>query len=191
MAIVHPEYNANTFDNDVALLLLSSRVLFTDFIKPVCLASATSTFFTGTASWVTGWGRIGDGIPLPTPGELMEVKIPVVGSRQCFCEYCFINITENMICAGLNEGGKGGCQGDSGGPMVSNDGSVYVQSGVVSFGVPCAVPRFPTVFARVSQYQDWITNHTGVENMPGFVTFTSPGTDSDLHERPGQQASAR
>ncbi|XP_057717305.1 tryptase-like isoform X2 [Corythoichthys intestinalis] len=182
MAIVHPEYDVDTVDNDMTLLLLSAPVNFNEFIKPVCLAAATSTFFAGTNSWVTGWGFIGEGIPLPPPGDLMEVKMPVVGNRKCFCQYCFINITENMICAGLTQGGRGGCPGDSGGPLMSKNGSVWVQSGVASFAFGCGQPRFPTVFARVSQYQDWIINHTGVENMPGFVTFTSPGTDSDLHE---------
>ncbi|XP_057707400.1 transmembrane protease serine 9-like [Corythoichthys intestinalis] len=178
--VVHPYYSRKTNDNDVALLFLSTPVSYTEFIGPVCLAEATSTFFTGTESWITGWGDVKFGDPLPPPQDLMEVDVPVVGNRECYCNYSsLINITENMICAGLSEGGKGGCQGDSGGPMVSKQGSVWVQSGVVSFGVPCSVPEFPTVFARVSQYQEWISNQTGVDNLPGFVTFKSSCTDPD------------
>ncbi|XP_061703012.1 transmembrane protease serine 9-like isoform X2 [Syngnathoides biaculeatus] len=178
--ILHPDYNPFTNDNDVVLLRLSSPVAFNEFIGPVCLAAAQSSFFAGTDSWVTGWGTIGSGVPLPPPQDLMEVEVPVVGNRQCQCDYGIGRITDNMICAGLREGGKDSCQGDSGGPMVSKQGSVWVQSGVVSFGVGCALPEFPGVYARVSQYQDWISIHTGNDNLPGFVTFTSPGTDSDL-----------
>ncbi|XP_057717297.1 transmembrane protease serine 9-like isoform X2 [Corythoichthys intestinalis] len=178
--VVHPDYDVLPFDNDVALLLLSTPVSYTEFIGPVCLAEATSTFFTGTESWITGWGDVKFGDSLPPPQDLMEVDVPVVGNRECYCNYSgVINITDNMICAGLSEGGKGGCHGDSGGPMVCKQGSVWVQSGVVSFGVPCSVPEFPTVFARVSQYQEWISNQTGVDNLPGFVTFTSSCTDPD------------
>lgn len=57
--INHPDYNDQTFDNDISLLKLSSSVAFTNFILPVCLAAADSTFHNGTDSWVTGWGSIG------------------------------------------------------------------------------------------------------------------------------------
>lgn len=57
----HPDYNSSTNDNDISLLKLRSPVTFTDYIRPVCLAAAGSTFFTGTDTWVTGWGTIGSG----------------------------------------------------------------------------------------------------------------------------------
>ncbi|XP_077377210.1 polyserase-2-like [Festucalex cinctus] len=179
--ISHPAYNSRTNDNDVALLRLSLPVTFNNFIRPVCLAAASSSFFAGTDSWVTGWGNVGSNDPLPFPQNLMEVQVPVVGNRQCGCDYIVPGrITDNMICAGLREGGKDSCQGDSGGPMVSKQGSVWVLSGVVSFGVGCALPQFPGVYARVSQYQEWISRNVGNDNLPGFVTFRSAGPNSDL-----------
>lgn len=57
----HADYNANTFDNDICLLRLSSAVTFTNFIVPVCLAASGSTFGAGTDVWVTGWGTIQSG----------------------------------------------------------------------------------------------------------------------------------
>ncbi|XP_029363540.1 transmembrane protease serine 9-like [Echeneis naucrates] len=180
LTIIHPNYNPRTSDNDIALLRLNSAVTFTNFIRPVCLAASNSTFFNGTDSWVTGWGNIGSGVPLPFPQSLMEVEVPVVGNRQCNCLYGVGTITDNMICAGLLAGGRDSCQGDSGGPMVSKQGSVWVQSGIVSFGVGCAEPNFPGVYARVSQYQSWISSII-TTNQPGFVTFTSSGTDGDLN----------
>ncbi|KAI1884808.1 hypothetical protein AGOR_G00230320 [Albula goreensis] len=174
--VSHPSYDSDSSDNDVALLRLSSPVEFTDYILPVCLAADSSSFHTGTDSWVTGFGLTEENGAIAN--VLQEVEVPVIGNRQCNCLYGVGAITDNMICAGLLQGGKDSCQGDSGGPMVHKQNSVWVQSGVVSFGVGCARPNFPGVYARVSRYQSWITSEvTGP--TPGFISFTSSGSNSD------------
>lgn len=79
-------------------------------------------------------------------------------------------------------------QGDSGGPMVNQQGSVWVQSGVVSFGFGCARPNLPGVYSRVSRYQSWINSHIS-SDKPGFVQFSSSGPDADSsHTCPGLPA---
>ncbi|KAK1794328.1 hypothetical protein P4O66_011214, partial [Electrophorus voltai] len=95
--------------------------------------------------------------PLPFPETLQEVNVPVVGNRQCGCLYGVGMITDNMICAGPLQGGLDSCQGDPVGPMVSRQGSVWIQSGIVSFGFGCAQPNFPGIYTRVSSYQSWIS----------------------------------
>ncbi|XP_067249005.1 trypsin-like [Chanodichthys erythropterus] len=168
--INHPNYVGATHDNDIALLQLSSSVTFSEYIKPVCLAATGSVFTAGTESWVTGWGALNSGGS--SPDILQEVMVPIVSNSDCNNAYEG-GISSNMICAGLlNEGGKDSCQGDSGGPMVSKNGSVWIQSGVVSFGEGCADPKFPGVYARVSQYNSWINNKVG-SNPPGYVEFSS------------------
>uniref|UniRef100_A0A674F466 Zgc:100868 n=1 Tax=Salmo trutta TaxID=8032 RepID=A0A674F466_SALTR len=177
--IRHPNYTKSTSDNDICLLKLSSTVTFTKFIRPVCLAAPGSSFHAGATSWVTGWGSIRSGVSLPSPQTLQEVDVPVVGNRQCNCNNRVGSITDNMICAGLSAGGKDSCQGDSGGPMVSKQGTRWIQSGVVSFGKGCAQANLPGVYARVSQYQTWINTQI-TSDQPGYITFSSSGTDSDL-----------
>ncbi|XP_034072398.1 enteropeptidase-like [Gymnodraco acuticeps] len=172
--IVHPMYNSFNLDNDMALLKLSSPVNFTDYIQPVCLASENSTFYTGVNSWVVGFSFTSSGAKADT---LQEVRVPIVGNNECTCAHH--DLTDNMICAGLRAGANDSCQGDSGGPMMIKKGSDWVQSGVVSFGEGCALPKFPGVYARVSNYEDWIKNHTG-SSQPGFVDYMSSGVDSDL-----------
>uniref|UniRef100_A0A8C1LUF8 Zgc:123295 n=1 Tax=Cyprinus carpio TaxID=7962 RepID=A0A8C1LUF8_CYPCA len=168
-ATIHPNYNSLTHDNDIALLHLSSSVTFTDYIKQSVwrLLVVNSLIQNHPLICVTG----------PFPDILQEVMIPVVSSRDCYNAYGG-GITSNMICAGLlNEGGKDSCQGDSGGPLVTRNGSLWIQSGVVSFGVGCADRRYPGVYTRVSQYQGWITYTIG-SNPPGFVKFNNSGSRS-------------
>ncbi|XP_062382939.1 testisin-like [Sardina pilchardus] len=171
--ILHPNYDDYTSDNDMALLRLSSAVTFTDYIRPVCLVASGSILHRGTESWITGWGAIEEEEPLPYPGVLQEVDVPVIDNEVCAELLPFTAITENMMCAGFPEGGKDSCQGDSGGPMVMKDDSVWVQSGVVSFGLGCARPDLPGVYARVSRYEDWIKSHIS-SDPPGFVQVLTP-----------------
>ncbi|XP_055758465.1 transmembrane protease serine 9-like [Salvelinus fontinalis] len=176
--VLHPVYDSDTSDNDIALLRLTSPVTFTKYIRPVCLAASDSFYHNGTDSWVTGWGKINEGKSLPSPQALQEVEVPVVGNRQCNCLNGVGSVTDNMLCAGVLTGGKDSCQGDSGGPMVTKQNSVWIQSGVVSWGFGCARPNLPGVYTRVSRYQPWI-NSKITTDKPGFVQFTSSGIDTD------------
>ncbi|MCI4374995.1 hypothetical protein PGIGA_G00103970 [Pangasianodon gigas] len=168
----HPKYDSRTHDNDIALLYLSNSVTFTNYIRPACLAGQSTSFSSGTTCWLTGWGDIASGVWLPSPGVLQEVAVPIVSRSVCdklLQPYLGAgSITQNMICAGLLEGGKDTCQGDSGGPMVTKRGAIWVQAGITSWGIGCARPKLPGVYTMVSQYQSWITS-TIKTNLPGFV----------------------
>lgn len=62
--------------------------------------------------------------------------------------------------------------------MQCKQGSKWIQAGIASFGIPCAQAGFPEVYARVSEFQTWITNKVAGANV-GFVSFNSSGTDTD------------
>ncbi|XP_007249193.3 serine protease 27-like [Astyanax mexicanus] len=170
--IVHERYDPNTQDNDITLLQLDSSVTFNKYIMPVCLAAAGSSFPAATASWITGWGDIASGVSLPDPGLLQEAQVPIVDQKQCasLLSLFKMKITNNMICAGLKQGGKDTCQGDSGGPMVNKKSTIWIQSGITSFGSGCADPNSPGVYTRLSQYQGWISQKI-IQNLPGFVKY--------------------
>lgn len=99
-------------------------------------------------------------------------------SGRLLCFICHLLVTVFRIFVKSSHISSPPPQGDSGGPMVTQQGSVWIQSGVVSFGFGCARPNLPGVYSRVSRYQSWINSHIG-SDKPGFVQFTSSGLDAD------------
>lgn len=37
---LHPQYNPETFDNDLALIQIKDHITFNEFIQPICLGTA-------------------------------------------------------------------------------------------------------------------------------------------------------
>lgn len=54
--------------------------------------------------------------------------------------------------------------GDSGGPMIAFDDSteIPILIGIVSWGIGCAEPGAPGVYARVQTALDWIYSNTRI-----------------------------
>uniref|UniRef100_A0A671NRD6 Si:ch73-182e20.4 n=1 Tax=Sinocyclocheilus anshuiensis TaxID=1608454 RepID=A0A671NRD6_9TELE len=186
----HHLYNATTRDNDIALLHLSSPVRPNDYISPVCLVAQNSDFPPSTPSWIIGWGKIADEENVPYPGTLQEAKVFVVDKNQCqnqlikllkkqnmLTTHAHLQITNNMICAGVPGGGVDAHCGDSGGPIMSQHCSKCVQFGITSWGIGCGRPDMSGVYTSVSQYQQWITDtikkHPS-QDLPQFVTLSLP-----------------
>ncbi|XP_058268447.1 trypsin-1-like [Hemibagrus wyckioides] len=171
--INHEGFNeSNTLYNDIALVQLSSSVTFNNYVVPVCLTATNSTFSSGTNVWITGFGRAGYNVDLPSPQTLQEVQVQIVSNSDCAKVYGANVILDYMICAGVPDGGKDSCQGDSGGPLVLKQNTTWVQAGIVSFGSGCGNPNSPSVYTRVSYFQDWINNNVN-SNKPGYMSISS------------------
>jgi len=148
----HPNYNSRTFNNDFSILTLSSPVTFSNIVAPVCLPADTSELYVGRVATVTGWGTLSSGGS--QPNTLQEVNVNVRSNTQCQGNYGANSITSAMVCAA--DTGKDSCQGDSGGPMVTAENGRQALIGVVSWGIGCANPSFPGVYARVTSVKSWI-----------------------------------
>lgn len=159
--IVHRDYVARTFDNDLALLELASPVKFDEHILPICLPKDDSDDFVGDMGTVTGWGRLNYGGPVPD--RLQVVDLPVVSNSECQSWFREAghrkNIKPEFMCAGYKSGVKDSCEGDSGGPLsVQGRDGRWVLAGTVSHGIKCAYPNLPGVYMRMSYYKPWIEN---------------------------------
>jgi len=145
--ISHPDYNKQPQDYDFALVHLKSASKF----APVALNKAE---ITGKADFVTaGWGYTEENGDIPN--ILRKVTVPFVTAEACSAAYPG-SITDRMICAGFEEGGKDSCQGDSGGPLLIGSGAKTALAGVVSWGEGCARPKKFGVYSKVSSVMEWI-----------------------------------
>ena len=165
-------WDQTTMDNDIVILKLKEEINFGEGIaQAACLPGADFSPSAGTQCFVSGWGTESSGAE-DLPDTLKWVRVLTVDSNECNTAYsAYGGITDNMICA--SDEGKDSCQGDSGGPFVCMDGDNAVITGVVSFGVGCADPSFPGVYAKVTSYLDWIkSNSDGTDGSNG-----TDGTD--------------
>lgn len=153
--IAHPNYNSETTDYDFALLELAedSRYepieLNTEEIE-IPLNSSTPILAT-----VAGWGATKEN-SYSLPNLLQKVDVPLVPHDVCNKSYKG-SVTERMICAGYDKGGKDSCQGDSGGPLLAQaDNNQRYLIGVVSWGYGCARAGQPGVYSKVSFAAPWV-----------------------------------
>ncbi|XP_047499104.1 transmembrane protease serine 9-like [Penaeus chinensis] len=146
---IHPNYNALTKDNNIAVVRLSSPInLNADIpVKPVCLPDPSADF-SGRTAVATGWGLMAEG-GLESP-VLREVELTVLSEADCPAG------SSSTLCAGEPEGGKGTCNGDFGGPLVVDVDGQYVLAGVTSHGTGCARAGQPGVFTDVTSFLDWM-----------------------------------
>lgn len=134
-------------DYDYALLHLAGESKF----APIALNRAE---IKAEANMITaGWGDTAEAGGMPN--LLQKVTVPFVSSARCSAAYPG-KITDRMICAGYDEGGKDACQGDSGGPLFMGTGAERTLVGVVSWGKGCARPNYYGVYSKVNAVTEWI-----------------------------------
>ncbi|XP_032874735.1 transmembrane protease serine 9-like [Amblyraja radiata] len=87
--MTHPNYSIpRNFNNDIAVLELSSPLIFNDFIQPICLPPSSKVFPPGERCTITGWGTLAfEARVLQSPEEVealvhLDCHINVVGPRQ-------------------------------------------------------------------------------------------------------------
>ncbi|GAB6058067.1 serine protease [Desulfonatronum parangueonense] len=164
--VVHPGYNPESNDSDLALLQLArdpAEGTIWSVLPVIQTNDPAGLTAAGNPSWVTGWGALGPQGPFPQ--DLYQAQIPLVSQTALILAYPppFFSITGNMIGAGPGDGRVDTCQGDSGGPLMVRDGSGnYVLAGVTSWGLRCGTPGIYGVYVRLANYCGWIKGATGV-----------------------------
>ncbi|KAH9633630.1 hypothetical protein HF086_014598 [Spodoptera exigua] len=143
--VIHPEYDPDTFANDIALLRLANTIQLSDMISTIQLPYRNiSTFnFAGAGATVSGWGIAAEGVTFISP-TLREKRMTVL--TDTFCNTTYYNqLPGSTICTYY--GTAGTCK-------------IGVTSFISASG--CNDDQ-PSVFTRVQRYLDWISQLTGIQ----------------------------
>ncbi|MET0403824.1 MAG: serine protease [Cystobacter sp.] len=160
---IHPSYThdladlSGLIDYDIALIELPTPVVPNTVASPIALSHTDPA--AGRTCDLSGFGMTGEEGSLQT--VLRHAYLNVLPRRACKAAYGNGAITHRQMCAGVEEGGRGGCQGDSGAPMVSG-GYPPKLVGLYSYSRGCAQQGVPDVMTNIFAFADWIDSVTGL-----------------------------
>ncbi|CAH1105990.1 unnamed protein product [Psylliodes chrysocephalus] len=153
--IKHQNFDRFNAINDIALIQLDRDVIFSDYIKPICLPPSNFNH-NNESVIIAGWGRTKVG---GTYSEVLNKAIlPIVDQE--FCNRLGLTLTSGQICLGLGDG-LDTCNGDSGGAIMvqkmENVELVTYQYGIISYGFASKeCGKAPSVNTFVPNYLKWI-----------------------------------
>ncbi|MFM1964712.1 MAG: hypothetical protein RL134_437 [Actinomycetota bacterium] len=197
---LHPDYDGQTFVNDIAVLTLATPLLGA---TPMALATtdvARTSLGAGATVQAAGFGYTSSRGPLSN--RALVGDLTVVPNRVCRDDaltytiggISFIGLdiaTSTAVCAiGVQPESSliiDTCQGDSGGPLYAGTAAGPRLLGLVSVGVGCAgfddrgdelTDKTPGVYTRITPYLNWLTQ-VGVRQAPSAPRITAVSTGAD------------
>ena len=151
--ILHSQYNAANYANDIAILTLDSPVIVSRSVSPVCLppASADSDQYADKRAILLGWGS--SAVTAPN-SALQQGKVDMLATAECKSDADIGRfVTDSNICVSPTDEVYS-CIGDVGGPVVILTGrGTWTQIGINSYTKDCETVGLKT---RVSAYRAWI-----------------------------------
>lgn len=163
----HPDYNANTLNNDISLIKLPMYLPFTKNIHPISLVPtfmANETFL-GQTAIIAGYGLMDDEY-LDNSKDLLWAKVVVIENKECMAEYGDAIVIESTLCArGWNNTNQSICSGDSGGPLIiETDKGSFMQIGINSFTAEDRCTKgLPSGYLRLNSFLPFISNITSLK----------------------------
>uniref|UniRef100_A0A673SSU8 Transmembrane protease serine n=1 Tax=Suricata suricatta TaxID=37032 RepID=A0A673SSU8_SURSU len=159
--IIHENYAPHKHDDDIAVVKLSTPVLFSNDVGKVCLPDASFEVLPQSSVFVTGWGALKANGPFPN--TLRQVEVEIISNDVCNQVNVYGGaVSSGMICAGFLTGKRDACEGDSGGPLVIARDRNWYLIGIVSWGIDCGKENKPGLYTKVTCYRDWIKSKTNV-----------------------------
>ncbi|XP_045781880.1 phenoloxidase-activating factor 2-like isoform X2 [Maniola jurtina] len=171
--IPHEQFNKLHAHNDIALLKLATPFVFQPHISVACLSPAMPP--SETMCYSMGWGMDF------TKGKyyanvLKKVPLGLISSVECEERLRQTRLSRSyylhhsLTCAGglLN---VDTCIGDGGSSLVCPIGDPadrrYTVVGMVAYGLDCGQAGVPSVYTKVPEFYNWISNQLAIEGLSG------------------------
>jgi hypothetical protein len=149
---IHPQHDGAD-QYDAALVELQDAVSY----RAVALPAAD---LPAGPAVVVGWGDTME--PDRMPRLLQQAEVGLLPDADCTRIYGAGFSAASMVCAGdLQHGGVGACSGDRGAPLFVERPTGPMQVGIAGWGVGCALPGLPGLYARVAALTPWVQSVTG------------------------------
>ena len=148
--------------------MLSQNVVLSSTVVPACLPTDSSRNYAGYTSYVSGWGTTQEGGRISDVLKVTEQTILSSSDPVCVKGSQDSPVPNSKMCA--YKQGTDSCQGDSGGPLVVREDGRWTIVGVVSYGIGCARNGNAGVYARVTNYLDWINQNIAVCRAASIVS---------------------
>ncbi|NXA42160.1 TPA protein, partial [Eudromia elegans] len=160
---MHPKYDSENFDNDIALLQLKSDLeecaVETNVVRAACLPTPQLQLPDWTECEISGYGKDEEFSPFYSE-HLKEGHVRLFPARRCTTQHLDNRtVTDNMLCAGDTRNLDDACKGDSGGPLVCMKDERMYLIGIISWGIGCGRKDVPGVYTNVTRYLGWIQDN--------------------------------
>ncbi|XP_050091847.1 polyserase-2-like [Anopheles aquasalis] len=195
--IVHPKFNHETFNNDIALLRSSGDISFDNPSKvfPICVPpakadkGATIQELLGKKGFVVGWGTTEDEA---TSRILQQLEVSALSMDSCRSKVKEHNRKvldwDVMFCARGEVSDTNVCTGDSGGGLIYFKNEIGYLRGIVSFapreqledGSTGCDPNGVVGYTDVARYIDWIEEYKKIVALRNLLN--EPNCGIDPHE---------
>ncbi|XP_065153619.1 plasminogen activator, urokinase a [Paramisgurnus dabryanus] len=166
--VVHPDFDYTTenYNHDIALLQIVNSdgqcATKTNSVRTACLPPFQQMVPSGFYCEIAGYGRYKNG-GFDYSRHLKTAKVKLVSQNVCQNEYYSKDeVSNNMFCAAGRNWEDDACQGDSGGPLLCEMSNTMFLFGIISWGKECATKSNPGVYTKVTNYNHWIAEHTGL-----------------------------
>lgn len=162
--IIHPYYNNNTMENDIAILILKGKP-FQNGIKKINIPAFHFVYKSGYINKIIGYGKVSSNGNQSSQLRGEDVSIMNISDSN----YNSKDIKPGMFLAGdynnINDPNDNvdTCQGDSGGPLFAEIKNNLFLVGITSWGNGCALDKYPGIYTRVVRYSNWIYRITKIK----------------------------